>query len=220
MRILALAILLTAGLFAPTVSLIRHNKALETEMPSNVKTSALPQATPEPLRQDVRNVTPPDMTQPPMLETATIGRLPAVVPPPPPVRPVKPQPFAKPEVVSAGLLQSGKTLIVLHGIEPLGRDASCKSDDRDWPCGAFARTAMQRLVRQRTVECTDPQGKAVDHNNAGTKANLRCSLAGHDLSAWLVQQGWAVPVQTSEFAAELAAAKDAGLGQWGKAPQN
>ncbi len=220
MRILALAILLTAGLLALTISLLPGDKTAQTAVSDAVSAAPEPTSVPEQVRQDVRNVTAPQMTQPPVLESTTIGRLPAAVPPPLPVRPPKPQPFARPEVVSAGFLQSGETLIELEGVTALAKDAVCSSEGRNWPCGAFARTAMQRFVRQRTVECTDPQGKAVDQGTAGKRARLKCSLSGRDLSAWLVEQGWAISANSGAFTREQETAKAAERGQWGKVPTN
>jgi endonuclease YncB( thermonuclease family) len=114
-------------------------------------------------------------------------------------------------VVSAGVLVSGGKEIRLAGIKPLASDARCIDTTGEWPCGAFAKVAFQRLVRQRTIEC-DP----VDGNGAAQIVTA-CRVAGADMALWLVRQGWATPAGAGLEDA-LAGAKADGRGQWGARP--
>jgi endonuclease YncB( thermonuclease family) len=89
-------------------------------------------------------------------------------------------------------------------------DATCKDETgKSWRCGAAAKAALTRLIRARAVTCELPKGG--EHNIF----IARCSVAGTDLSAWLVRQGWAKPKDPKEpalaKAAEEAEAERIGL---------
>jgi endonuclease YncB( thermonuclease family) len=114
-------------------------------------------------------------------------------------------------VRDGGELQSGGVVIRLGGIAARDADATCKGGDgKTWPCGAAAKAALVRLIRARAVTCKLPKGG--EHNII----IARCSVAGTDLSTWLVRQGWAEPKGPLEPAlAEAAqAAKQEGIGLW------
>jgi endonuclease YncB( thermonuclease family) len=119
--------------------------------------------------------------------------------------------YYKVQVIDAGTLQSGATIITLDGI--VARDAKAKCKDargNDWACGSAARVALTKLIRSRAVSCTLPkegEQKAVA---------AHCSVAGTDLATWVVRQGWANPKDTQEqelAEAETAARKDK-IGMW------
>ncbi len=169
----------------------------------------------EPIRRDIRDVTPPGMLKAPKLEGATIEREPARLPPKPPPRPPKPDLYARPTIEAAGVLISGKTNIRIAGIRAVGAEEICSGyANRQWPCGIHARTALQRLIRQRTIAC-DPGG-VPDAEGAIAK---HCKVGGIDIGEWLVEQGWALPQGREDLSAALADAKDAKRGQWGDGPR-
>ncbi len=114
-------------------------------------------------------------------------------------------------VRDGGTLQSGGVVIRLSGIAGRGADATCKDDQgKSWHCGAAAKAALMRLIRARAVTCELPKGG--EHNIF----LARCSVAGTDLSTWLVRQGWATPREPNEpaLAEAAAAAKSEKLGLW------
>ena len=126
---------------------------------------------------------------------------------------------SSPEVVSAGVIRIEGARLRLHGIAALERDAVClRSDGSNWPCGSFARTAMQRFIRQRTLDCLHPQGNPLDTSTMAANGELACSLSGQDLSTWLVEQGWAKPAKPGRMDAEMALARREQRGQWGDGP--
>jgi endonuclease YncB( thermonuclease family) len=169
----------------------------------------------EPIRRDIRNVTPPGMLQAPKLEGETIVREPARVLPKPPPRPPKPDLYARPAVEAAGLLRSGEATIRIAGIRAVAVDESCTgSKGKPWPCGVHGKSALQRLIRQRTISC-EPGG--VPDGNGGMAR--RCTVGGADIARWLVEQGWAVPDGRSDLSAALETAKASRRGQWGDAPR-
>ena len=113
-------------------------------------------------------------------------------------------------VRDGGELQSGGVVIRLAGIAARDADATCKDEKgKSWRCGAAAKAALTRLIRSRAVTCELPKGG--EHNIF----IARCSVAGTDLSTWLVRQGWAKPKDPKEpalaKAAEEAEAERIGL---------
>jgi endonuclease YncB( thermonuclease family) len=114
-------------------------------------------------------------------------------------------------VRDAGTLKSGGTTIRLIGITARDADATCNDKKgKKWRCGAAAKSALARLIHTRAVSCELPKsGRPKDFAT-------RCSVAGTDLSTWVVRQGWAVPAAPVEPAlAEAAeAAKKDGAGLW------
>ena len=114
-------------------------------------------------------------------------------------------------VRDAGTLQSGGTTIRLAGITARDADASCKDKKgRAWRCGAAGKSALAHLIHGRAISCELPKsGRPKDFP-------ARCTVAGTDLSTWVVREGWAVPAEPPEPAlAEAAdAAKKNGAGLW------
>jgi endonuclease YncB( thermonuclease family) len=169
----------------------------------------------EPIRRDIRNVTPPGMLQAPKLEGETIFREAARASPKPPPRPPKPDLYARPTVEAAGLLRSGEASIRIAQIRAIAIDESCAgASGRPWPCGIHGKTALQRLIRQRTIAC-DPEGFP---DGKGGLAR-RCAVGGIDIARWLVEQGWAIPDGRSDLAGSFETAKGLKRGQWGDAPR-
>ncbi|MCB1462389.1 MAG: hypothetical protein KDJ90_08165 [Nitratireductor sp.] len=192
----------------------------------------------EPVRRDIRNVTPDRVLPGPDIAERMIERLPAVVPPPPPPRPEEPERWRRALVVAPGVLKSGGKQIVIAGIDPLGGETECNAaDGTAWPCGKFASAALRRLVRQRPVECDpveiqvaarggtqgDSTAETLEQRLSATleraPANdggivTRCKIAGRDIGEWMVEQGWASPQPGSGYDEALAKAREAGRGQW------
>lgn len=166
----------------------------------------------EPVRRDVRDVTPDHVLPAPDLDAALIERLPAIVPPAPPPRPPEPERWRRAQVVAPGVFRSGKKRIVIAGIEPLAADAVCRTEKgEDWPCGNFAAAALKRLVRLRPIDC-DP----ADAREGESDIVTVCRIAGRDIGEWMVDQGWANPLEGSGYDAAFSNAREAGRGQFRK----
>lgn len=162
----------------------------------------------ERLSDKVRQVTPPEVLPAPELSGVLVERLPAKELPPKPPRPPKPDQWLRPKVVSAGIFKSNGKTIKLTGIAPLQLEKKCEDKlGNFWPCGMFARTALRQFVRGRPIECAPTEGAEV------AIIETRCSLAGFDISAWLVWQGWGVP-EDGLFETELDQAQNNGHGIW------
>lgn len=189
----------------------------------------------EPVKRNLRDVTPSGMVQVPRPQSQTVVRLPAIAPPAPPPRPPKPRRWARTRVLSAGMVQSAGVEIRIAGIEALPGDAQCgpatggqttggQATGGQWPCGNFARAALQRLLRGRPIECDPVNAPAAASGETRTLAT-RCEIDGRDIGEWLVSRGWARPAAaeggpggSGPYDAALATAKAGRLGQWGDAP--
>ena len=114
-------------------------------------------------------------------------------------------------VRDAGTLQSDGTTIRLAGITARDPEATCKDKKgRNWRCGVAGKSALAHLIHGRAVSCELPKsGRPRDFP-------ARCSVAGTDLSTWVVREGWAVPADPPEPALTEAAdaAKKDGVGLW------
>jgi len=119
--------------------------------------------------------------------------------------------YYKVQVIDAGTIQSGGIVITLDGINARDAKATCKNaKGKSWGCGAAGRIALARLIRTRAVSCALPAGGEQKAFAA------RCSVAGTDLSTWVVREGWANPKGTSEktLADAEDAAKKEKIGLW------
>lgn len=168
--------------------------------------------TPLPADSPPKKPNPPSTAQPPPesgpmpAEDGIGGDTVAALPPEPAEdgkQDLKPTRFYRVTVRDGGTLETrGKISITLEGIDFRGADETCKdAKGQDWDCGTQARVALTRFIRGRAVVCRVPKlGK--------TKAvTARCTLAGTDLSAWMLEQGWAKPAANAD--AKLAKAADA-----------
>jgi endonuclease YncB( thermonuclease family) len=127
-----------------------------------------------------------------------------------PIPRLKPQRFYRVVVRDGGTIEAGDTVIALGGIKARAADATCKdAAGKTWACGAGARLALTRLIRGRAVVCEVP----ISGNAKAVTA--RCSLAGTDLSVWMVSQGWVEPAAQADpklaEAADEARKKKAGI---------
>ncbi len=123
--------------------------------------------------------------------------------------PEKPESFARPLILAANEIRSGEITIRLTGIDAPSRDKTCpdpNSPNKTWLCGNFAKAALQRLVRARTLNC---EGNYLGDN----LFEGRCKVGKTDLSQWLVAQGWAQS-SSEEFSKLMQEAREAGKGLW------
>ena len=92
-----------------------------------------------------------------------------------------------PRIVDGDTLAIGATKIRLAGIDAPETDQVClNAKALHWSCGIDARDQLAAHIAGRKISCT-PSG--VD---AYQRTLAICYLAGEDLNAWMVQQGWAL----------------------------
>lgn len=120
--------------------------------------------------------------------------------------------FYRVVVRDGGTLETrGDMVIKLEGIDAYAANETCKdAKGRKWSCGKSAQVALTRLIRGRAVVCKVPASGKL------SSVTARCTLAGTDLSTWMVAQGWAKPAAPTE--PKLAKAADAArkkqIGVW------
>ena len=128
-----------------------------------------------------------------------------------------PQPAPAPEEVAGrAVVIDGDTLDVAgHRIRLYGLDApesrqTCWAQGQRWACGEQATRALTDRIGGQTVQC------AVRDRDRYGRSVAVCQLAGQDLNAWLVAQGWALAYrQFSEaYVAEEEGAAAGGRGIW------
>jgi len=138
--------------------------------------------------------------------------------PPKPKKPVAPEDWKatrlfKPVATSAGTIEAQGYRVALSGVEPTPIGQDCTFEGRKWPCGARARTAFRAWLRARAVQCTVPP------NPDRELITAECYIGKEDLSAWLVESGWAKPSDENHFADIAEKARSAKRGIYGP-PQN
>ncbi|MBB3965979.1 thermonuclease family protein [Rhizobium metallidurans] len=120
----------------------------------------------------------------------------------------------RPVAESAGILGFGERRLQLAGLTPTPVDKTCPSaKGPEWPCGMLAKTNFRLFLRLRTVNCD-----LSDPNWSGT-ATASCKIGTQDLSAWLIENGWAEAEAGSAFAEAGAKAKRDGNGIYGQDPR-
>ena len=82
----------------------------------------------------------------------------------------------------------GKQLL-LHGIQIISKNATCKDNNRQWSCGEYAWEALKNKLDSGLAQCTlisDLQ------NPEGYPKMANCLMKKENLSIWLVSRGWAL----------------------------
>ena len=110
-----------------------------------------------------------------------------------------------------GSLKVDGHVVHLFGIYVPPTDHTCYTFIRPVPCGTRASLALDFKIGVEFVHCTE-RARASDDSIFAS-----CTARGEDLSAWMLQKGWAValPDAPSEYAAMEQIARARGLGIWG-----
>ena len=116
-----------------------------------------------------------------------------------------------PRIVDGDTLAIGEVKIRLEGIDAPETDQVClDADAAKWACGVVARDRLIAHVNGRSIECkhtgTDRYGRTL----------AVCSVAGDDLNAWMVREGWALAFIRSStvYVKEENKARTAKRGLW------
>jgi len=100
--------------------------------------------------------------------------------------------------------------IRLFGIDAPEGQQVCHREGRDWRCGQAAANALAAHIARRPLTCqrrdTDRYGRPV----------AVCFVAGEDIGAWLVREGWALAYRrySTDYVRDETAAKVARRGVW------
>jgi len=114
-------------------------------------------------------------------------------------------------VLDGDTIEIHGTRIRLYGIDAPESDQLCQRPDGGrWRCGQQAALALQEHIGRRPVTCvrrdTDRYGRLVG----------QCAVAGADVNAWLVANGWAAAYRryAPDYVDEEQVARTAGMGIW------
>jgi endonuclease YncB( thermonuclease family) len=108
-------------------------------------------------------------------------------------------------------LKISSDLVHLYGIYIPPTDHTCYTFVRPMPCGTRASLALEFKISGSFVYCTprwtNPDGSTV----------ASCRVGNEDLSAWMLQRGWAValPDAPVEYTVMERIAQSKGIGIWG-----
>lgn len=110
-----------------------------------------------------------------------------------------------------GTLKVAGSLIHLYGIYVPPTDQTCYTFIRPVPCGTRASLALELKISGDFVHCNPTA------THADGSVTARCVAGNTDLSAWMLQQGWAValPDAPFEYTALEKIAQSKGIGVWG-----
>lgn len=108
-------------------------------------------------------------------------------------------------ITDGDTIKQGGVTYRLWGIDAPETKQDCPDG---WPAGRLATTRLQQLIQGRTVACEEK-----DRDRYGRVVAV-CRAGGEDLGAILVREGmaWAFVRYSSDYAAQEAQAKSAGIG--------
>jgi endonuclease YncB( thermonuclease family) len=109
------------------------------------------------------------------------------------------------EAIDGQTIRVNDDLLPLYGIESVAVGTVCRDDSSEWRCGTEIRDAFSNWLKGDTVRCEAPQG-----NGSG----MLCHRGETNVSAWLVEQGWARSIPQKLFSAEQRDAMAANRGLW------
>ncbi|HVW57384.1 MAG TPA: thermonuclease family protein [Rhizobiaceae bacterium] len=117
----------------------------------------------------------------------------------------------QPVATAAGVLDASGYHVTLAGIDPVGKDESCRrSTGGTWPCGLVARTAFRAWLRGRAMTCNVPSAKGV--------VTTSCKIGDDDPALWLAENGWAKS-EDPRYSDAVAKAKEGKRGVFGDPPK-
>jgi endonuclease YncB( thermonuclease family) len=117
-------------------------------------------------------------------------------------------------ISAAGVFELNGNVLVLPGIDIVSANETCSAPDGTrWPCGMVARTAFRNYVKGRAITCRMPDAPSQQ------SAAAECLLAGQDMAAWLVEQGWAHAKPATLYTDLETAAKNSKRGIHGNPPR-
>lgn len=113
-------------------------------------------------------------------------------------------------VIDGDTLELHGLRIRLAAIDAPESRQTCRRAHEVWPCGRRAAFALADHVGARTVSC---QWRARDRYG---RPVAKCTIAGADLAAWMVEQGWALAFRRygTDYVPHERRARAAGRGLW------
>ena len=98
-----------------------------------------------------------------------------------------------------GLIELLGKEILLHGIQIISLNATCKGSNGEWSCGKHAWRELKNKLDSGPVYCKLFSDEKYSERNPEL---AKCLLKKENLSNWLVSRGWALTnKETDEFLA-------------------
>lgn len=124
------------------------------------------------------------------------------------------KPLFRPVALESAMVEAMGNTISISGVSGLKVEDSCDFEGESWPCGVRARAAFRAWLRGRALVCEPAEG--VSGGSGSTSAN--CLLAGQDVGAWLVENGWAHAAPDGPYSGQEEKARADGRGIFGGPP--
>ena len=118
---------------------------------------------------------------------------------------------AVPDIVDADTIWAGTTKVRLSGIDAPETDQICLDEaGKTWDCGIVARDKLRAYARNQSWTC-DLKTRDAYKRHLGN-----CTVAGGDISRWLVRNGWALAFRkySTAYVADEQFAQEHKLGLW------
>lgn len=109
-------------------------------------------------------------------------------------------------VVDGDSLEMRSEKIRIVGIDAPEFDQSCGNVKNQWPCGQQSKSALAKLIDNKTVRC------AVQGFDKYRRSLAICYVEGKDIGKWMVTNGWAVSF--GDYGFDEAIARRNRLGIW------
>lgn len=124
--------------------------------------------------------------------------------------------FASAEMIGVASVIDGDTISIhgqsirLDGIDAPESSQLCGLDGKPWKCGQAAANALADHIGRKTVICYEQSRDRYGRPIAS------CTVAGMNVSAWVVREGWALAFRkySRAYVDDEAAAKAAKRGIW------
>ncbi len=113
-------------------------------------------------------------------------------------------------IIDGDTLEVRGMRVRLHGIDAPESAQRCLSAAQFWPCGQDASRALAGRIGAQPVACEER-----DRDRYGRIVAV-CRVAGEDVNAWMVSEGWAFAYRTYSlrYVADEIAARAADRGIW------
>ena len=116
-------------------------------------------------------------------------------------------------IPESGFIELQGKELLLHGVQIIPQNATCKDSNGQWSCGKSAWETLKNKLDSGPVHCTlisDLQNPEENPEQAN------CLLKKENLSIWLVSRGWALTNKDTEdfLSSEEKLAKSNNKGIW------
>ena len=113
-------------------------------------------------------------------------------------------------VINGDTIEVHGQRVRLHGIDAPESSQPCRLDSKAWQCGKDAASALAKKIARRPVICEELDRDRYERMVA------KCTVAGEELGAWMVANGWALAYRrySLDYVDEEAEAQAARRGIW------